>query len=280
VRADLHSHSRASDGVDTPTELIRNAADAGLTVLALTDHDTVDGWAEAAEAARDQGIQLIPGAEISCLDNGIEVHMLSYLHDPADVELRETLERTRTSRQERGREIVRRLSAVIDITWEDVQRWVPEGATVGRPHIADALIDRGVVATRDEAFVDLLHRDSPYYVKPQVPEAVEVIRMIRAAGGVPVMAHPLAELRGKVVPESAIASFARAGMLGLEVNHPDHSPQQRERARRWAERYGLFWTGGSDYHGAARAYRLGQCTCPETAVRQILAAGSGTPAVP
>jgi predicted metal-dependent phosphoesterase TrpH len=280
VRADLHTHSRASDGVDTSGELVRNAVAAGLTVLALTDHDTVDGWGEAADAAREQGIRLIPGAEISCLADGIEVHMLSYLHDPTDDALGETLERTRRSRQDRGRQIVRKLSSVVDITWEDVQRRVPPGATVGRPHIADALIDLGVVVTRDEAFVELLHRDSPFYVKHEVPEAVEMIRLIRAAGGVPVMAHPLAELRGKVVPESAIADFARAGMLGLEVEHPDHSPQQRERARRWADRYGLFATGGSDYHGATRAYRLGQCLCPESSVRQILASGTGTPTVP
>jgi predicted metal-dependent phosphoesterase TrpH len=261
--------------VDTPAELVRNAAAAGLTVLALTDHDTVDGWVPAAEEARRQGIRLIPGAEISCLSDGIEVHMLSFLHDPSDATLGRVLERTRRSRRERGRDIVRRLSTVIDITWEDVVRRVPAGATVGRPHIADALVDRGVVVDRQEAFDELLHRDSPYYVSHSAPDAIEAIGMIRAAGGVPVMAHPLTRMRGGVVPESTIASFARAGMLGLEADHPDHSARERDRAKRWADRYGLFWTGGSDYHGAARPYRLGQCTCPESAVTTILDTGHG-----
>ena len=277
--ADLHTHSRASDGVDRPAGVMRAAAAAGLTVVALTDHDTTDGWDEAAQAARDLGLLLVPGTEISCLAGGISVHLLSYLHDPTEPQLREVLRVTRADRVGRARAIVQRLAAVVDLRWEDVAGLVAPGTTVGRPHIADALVARGVVATRDEAFAALLHRDSPYYVPHAAPQVEDAVRLVRRAGGVPVLAHPLADRRGRAVSEEMIASFVGAGLLGIEADHPDHTGEQRERVRLLAARYGLFWTGGSDYHGVARSYRIGEWIAPEPALEEILATGRGTGAV-
>jgi 3',5'-nucleoside bisphosphate phosphatase len=274
--ADLHTHSSASDGVDTPAEVMAVAAAAGLSVVALTDHDTTAGWEQASAAAGALGLTLVPGVEISCRVGVISVHLLSYLHDPAEPRLRRVMERTRNDRVSRARRMVRRLSTDVDITWQDVLAQVHGDATIGRPHLADALIARGVVRTRDEAFAGLLHRDSPYYVPHYAPQAADAVRLVRRAGGVPVMAHPLASSRGRVVSAETIAALADAGMLGLEADHPDHTPAQRDRLRALAGDLGLFWTGSSDYHGAARPQPIGACTTPPAAVEAILAAGTGT----
>jgi 3',5'-nucleoside bisphosphate phosphatase len=276
--ADLHTHSRASDGVDRPFAVVRVAAAAGLNVLALTDHDTTAGWDEAAEEAHALGMLLVPGTEISCLYGDITVHLLSYLHDPEEPDLRGTLRATREDRNTRARRMVDLLAADTGLTWAEVEAQVASGAAVGRPHIADALIARGLVGSRDEAFATLLHRTSRYYVPHGAPQVGDALQMVLRAGGVPVLAHPLAAQRGRVLPEEAIGELARAGLRGIEADHPDHTPEQRDRVRRLAAEHELFWTGSSDYHGAARHYRIGECTTPDAAVEAVLAAGRGSAA--
>jgi predicted metal-dependent phosphoesterase TrpH len=275
VRIDLHAHSTASDGLDSPADLVANAVAAGLDVIALTDHDSTAGWAEAGAAADRLGIRLVPGLEISCRLRGISVHLLSYRHDPADPGLHAELTATRRDRVDRARRMVHKISADFPLTWDDVLECVPDGATVGRPHIADAMIAQGLVADRDQAFETMLHRDSPYYEPHYAPDAVDAVRLVVAAGGVPVMAHPRAGRRGRLVSDEDVAQLAAAGLAGLEADHPDHSPDERAQTRRLAAELGLLVTGSSDYHGAARAQLLGACTTDPEVLAAILVAGTG-----
>jgi predicted metal-dependent phosphoesterase TrpH len=276
VRIDLHVHSSASDGTQPPAAVVAEAAAAGLDVVALTDHDTTAGWPEASGAARRAGIALVPGAEISCQARGISVHLLSYLHDPAEPELAAEMERTRTDRLTRARRMVDLIALDLPLTWEEVAARVEPGATVGRPHIADAMVAKGLVADRDEAFATVLHAGSPYYVRHYAPDAERAVRLVRRAGGVPVMAHPLAARRGRVVSDGVIAGLAGAGLAGLEVDHRDHEPAEREHLRALAAGLGLLTTGSSDYHGAGKVNRLGEnLTSPQTLERiEALATGA------
>ena len=270
---DLHTHSSASDGTDAPGRVVELAAEAGLRVVALTDHDTTAGWDEAAAAAVRSGISLVRGAEVSTRvampDGGISVHVLSYLHDPTHPALLEELERTRTSRLTRARRMTERLAEDFPITWADVVASTGDGATVGRPHLADALVALGVVASRDEAFAAMLHPGAPYYVPHYAPDAVTAIRAIRAAGGVPVMAHPGAGARGRVVTAETIEELAGAGLAGLEVDHRDHPPETRARLRDLAEALNLVATGSSDYHGTGKLNRLAENTTTPEALAAI-----------
>ena len=276
MRIDLHAHSTASDGTDTPAELVRAAAAAGLDVVGITDHDTTAGWDDAAGAARDVGIELVPGVEISCRLEGISVHLLALLIDPDDPGLRAEFAATRDDRVRRARRMVGLIAADLPLTWDDVLAQIPAGATVGRPHLADALVARGHVADRDEAFATLLHPGSRYHVGHRAPESAAVVRAVRAAGGVPVMAHPLAARRGRVVSDAAIARLADAGLAALEADHPDHRPAEREHLRALAARLGLLVTGASDYHGTGRPNRLGENLTPG-ATWQALAAQARRP---
>jgi predicted metal-dependent phosphoesterase TrpH len=264
VRIDLHTHSSVSDGTETPGELVASAASAGLDAVALTDHDTTAGWAEASDAARRLGVALVPGTEVSALSRGVSVHLLSYLQDPADAALAHVLAQTRDARLHRGRAIVERLSEDLPITWDDVLAQQAPGTVVGRPHIADALVALGVVADRGAAFADLLSARGRYYVPYYAPEAVEAVGAVLASGGVPVFAHPGADGRGRVVPDSDIEELAEAGLAGLEVHHRDHTPEQRARLTALADRLGLLVTGSSDYHGTGKDNVLGEnTTAPE-----------------
>jgi predicted metal-dependent phosphoesterase TrpH len=258
VRIDLHAHSLASDGTDTPGELVAAAAEAGLDVVALTDHDSVAGWDEAADAARRHGVVLVPGVEISCLADGISVHLLAYLPEPDHPGLRAEFDRTRDDRVHRARRMVERIAHDYPLTWQDVLEQVEDGATVGRPHIADALVARGHLEDRDEAFRAVLANGSPYYVQHYAPEVFDAVRLVLDAGGVPVMAHPLAGRRGRVVPDATITELAAAGLAGLEADHRDHSPAERAHVRALAADLGLLVTGGSDYHGAGKPNVLGE----------------------
>lgn len=258
VRIDLHTHSNASDGTDSPAGLVEHAAGAGLDVVALTDHDTTAGWDEAAAAARGAGIALVRGAEISTRSAGMSVHLLSYLHDPAHTGLAEELRRAREARMSRARRIVALLHGDFGLTWEEVEEHVEPGAVIGRPHIADALVTRGVVVDRNEAFADLLHHSSKYYVKHYAPEVLDAIMLVRDAGGVAVLAHPGADGRGRIVTDAVIGAMVASGLQGLEVDHRDHGPGQRERLRRLAEHHGLLVTGASDYHGTGKDNVIGE----------------------
>jgi 3',5'-nucleoside bisphosphate phosphatase len=258
VRIDLHTHSNASDGTGSPAQVVADAVAAGLDVVALTDHDTTAGWDEAAEAARALGIGLVRGTEVSGRARGMSVHLLSYLQDPDHPALVAELDRTRHARLHRAEQMVALLGRDVPITWDHVLEHAADAVVVGRPHIADALVARGIVPNRDAAFVDLLRADGRYHVPHYAPDAPDAVAAIRAAGGVPVFAHPGADARGRIVPDTVFDELAEAGLGGIEVFHRDHSPHQRERLAAIAARLGLFVTGSSDYHGTGKANRLGE----------------------
>jgi predicted metal-dependent phosphoesterase TrpH len=275
VRIDLHTHSTASDGTQAPGVLVAAAAAAGLDVVALTDHDTTDGWDEAGAAARAAGIVLVPGTEVSARSRGVSVHLLSYLQDPAHPALATLIGRTREARLHRGRAIVEKLAADYPITWDDVLAQQAPGTVVGRPHVADALVALGVVPDRTAAFDGLLSAHGRYYVPYYAPEAVEAVRAIRESGGVPVFAHPGADGRGRIVPDEVIAELAEAGLAGLEVRHRDHDAHQRERLAALADRLGLLVTGSSDYHGTGKPNLLGENTTDPEVLAEIERQGRG-----
>jgi 3',5'-nucleoside bisphosphate phosphatase len=274
VLIDLHAHSTASDGTDAPGGVVRAAAAAGLDVVALTDHDTTAGWAEAAAEAGRTGVTVVLGSEISARWRGVSVHLLSYLQDPDHPALRAEVERTRSARLSRARTMVGLLAEDYDLTWEDVMAQTGADATVGRPHIADALVARGVVPDRSAAFATMLVPSSRYYVPHYAPDARDAVAAIRASGGVPVFAHPGADQRGRTVPDTAIEQLADAGLAGLEVHHRDHAPAQVARLSALARRLGLLVTGSSDYHGGGKPNLLGEHTTDRGVLDRIEAAGA------
>jgi predicted metal-dependent phosphoesterase TrpH len=268
VRIDLHTHSNASDGTQSPADVVASAAQAGLDVVALTDHDTSDGWVAAVTAGERLGVRVVPGVEISCLRRGVSVHLLAYRHDPTDEPLVRMLAESRTSRASRARQMVERLGPDTGLRWEDVLEHVHGDATIGRPHIADALVGLGVVGDRDEAFATLLSGRSRYFVPQTAPDPVEAVRRVRAAGGVPVIAHPAASKRGSCIGDTDIEAMVEAGLAGLEVDHRDHSDAERSHLRDLASSLDLLITGSSDYHGTGKRNLLGENTTdPEVLVR-------------
>jgi 3',5'-nucleoside bisphosphate phosphatase len=270
VRIDLHTHSSASDGTERPADLMRAAAAAGLDVVALTDHDTTRGWSEAEEAL-PSGLRLVRGAEISCAYDGISLHLLAYLFDPSHAELAAEMSMALDDRVPRAKAIVAKLAAAgYPVTWELVLDQLQDGATVGRPHIADTLVAAGVVADRNEAFTTLLHDDGPFFVGHYYVDALRAVQLVRAAGGVPVFAHPAAATRGTTVGDDAIRAMAAAGLAGLEVDHRDNAPADRERLRALAGELGLLVTGASDYHGAGKDNRLGEHTTDPAVLEALL----------
>jgi predicted metal-dependent phosphoesterase TrpH len=278
VLIDLHTHSTASDGTDTPAELVRNAARAGLDVLALTDHDTVAGHAEAAAALRQLGtpLTLVPGAELSCRLAGTSLHMLAYLFDPDEPELARERELVRDGRVPRAQAMVARLRELgVPITWQQVAR-IASGGAVGRPHVASALVELGVVDTVSDAFTEEWLADGGRaYVEKHELDPFEAIRLVKGAGGVTVFAHPAAVKRGETVPETAIAELAAAGLDGIEVDHMDHDEVTRVRLRGLADELGLLATGSSDYHGSRKECRLGEYTTDPEVYRQISRRATG-----
>ncbi|PWL20164.1 MAG: phosphatase [Candidatus Aquiluna sp. XM-24bin5] len=282
---DLHTHSTRSDGIDTPTELVEKARQAGITVLAITDHDTTSGWDEAIQAAQRVGIGLVPGIEVSTRSEiaegrRISVHILAYLPNPENPELISELAKTRESRVNRAREMVERLSKDYEISWADIEAQIEPGATVGRPAIADALVELGIVPTRSDAFTSILHRTSPYYVSDHSLDTAEAIGLIRRAGGVSVMAHPLIDFPAGAseldLPTEHFERLIAAGLDGVEVRHrsvPDF-------ARRWlttlAQKHNLIQTGSSDYHGlGAKENLLGENTTDPVMLERIVDQAEG-----
>ena len=263
---DLHTHTNASDGTDSPTQLIDKAINRGINILALTDHDTTRGWDEAKSALLNHPSQtemkLVLGSEISCQDeNGISIHMLGLLFDPNYQPLFEVLERTRENRHSRMERIIARLNeAGIDITIDEVNAQRKGDATLGRPHLADALVARGHVASRDEAFAALLHNKSKFYINHYSPSPVETIRLIKAAGGVAIIAHPLASQRGRTISMDLFESLIAAGLDGIEVDHRDHSENEKSELLRFAIENELIVTGSSDYHGTGKLNQLAEYT--------------------
>lgn len=271
MRIDLHTHSDASDGTCSPADVVRAAATEGVAVLALTDHDTFAGLAEAAAQAPRSGVRLVRGVEISCTHGGISLHLLGYQPDETDTELLEELGRCRDHRVPRAQQMVARLvSDGLPIGWEQVEE-LAAGGTVGRPHIADALVRAGAVADREEAFGRYLRPDGPYYVRHYAVDAVTAVRLVRRCGGVPVFAHPGAHTRGPTVDDAAIEELAAAGLFGLEVDHPDHDEATRAHLRDVAGVLGLQVTGSSDFHGAGRPQRIGCETTSPDVLEALLA---------
>ncbi len=279
MRIDLHTHSSVSDGTETPAELMRTARAAGLDVLALTDHDTTDGWA-AARDARPAGLTVVPGMELSCRwfpddQPPISVHLLAYLFDPDSPALSAERARLREERLSRGERIVDALAADgYPVSWAEIVE-ASAGGVVGRPHVARALVRAGVVESVDAAFATLLHHRSPYYVAKADTDVRQGIALVRAAGGVPVFAHGLATKRGRVLDDAAVEAMTEAGLLGLEVDHPDHSDSERAHMQGLADDLGLLTTGSSDYHGTNKTTPIGACTTDPRQFEALVAAGTG-----
>jgi 3',5'-nucleoside bisphosphate phosphatase len=248
TRADLHIHTTASDGLFPPGEVVRIAKEAGLRAIAITDHDTVGGVAHARAAAANFGIELVPGVEISTLAEGQDVHVLGYFVDTEQKWFLQRLQSLQYMREERNRQIIEKLNKMgIAITWEEVQakkRDASPERNVGRPHIAEVLVDKGVVHSMDEAFDRYLGKDGAAYVTTKRMTPFEAIDLIKEAGGVPVLAHP-----GLYENDALVEEIIAHGLVGLEVYHPDHDRERTERYRLMAERYGLIVTAGSDFHG-------------------------------
>lgn len=258
---DLHTHSTCSDGTDSPFALVKKALSAGVTTLGITDHDSTAGWNEAITAIQPQ-INLVLGAEISCLtSDGISVHMLGLLFDGENKEMQQMLEDSRDTRIPRMRKMIELLRADgYEISLDDVNRAAPDGATIGRPHLADALVANGVVTTRDEAFLELLHNDSKYYVTHAAPTPADAISVIRRAGGVAVIAHPFASRRGQVITANTFSDLVSAGLNGIEVHHRDQNAEEQKVLTSIASELKLAITGSSDYHGTGKLNSMAENT--------------------
>jgi 3',5'-nucleoside bisphosphate phosphatase len=291
VKIDLHTHSTRSDGLDTPSQLVANAAKANIEVLALTDHDTVSGWDEARSAAKKLGLGFVPGIEVTSVSDierfgrtiRISVHLLAYLPDPNHEALSLVLGDTVATREVRARAIVEKLAKEIPITWEMVLDHLDKGATIGRPAIADTLVTMKKVSNRSEAFDYYLATDGPFYVSHSAVNTVEAIELITKAGGVPVIAHPLKGVGPDTSPEDLpMAHFEEMiskGLSGVEVYHRDVP----EAARSWlldlASKHDLIVTGSSDYHGVSgKPNQLGENTTSVEMLDRILKLGTGTKA--
>ena len=273
---DLHAHSSVSDGTERPGHLIRSAVAAGLGTIALTDHDSSAGWQEAFSAADKTGLTVIPGMELSTQHGGRSVHLLAYLFDPLDPGILETTARIRESRLHRAEAIVRRIGADYPIAWSDVLAQTTAGATVGRPHIADALVALGIVDDRSAAFADILHPRSGYFQAHYAPDPLQAVRLVRAAGGVPVLAHPGTRGRKGVIPADELALLVEAGLFGLEIGHRENTESGTARLLELADEFQLAITGSSDYHGEGKPNRLGENTTEPEVLERIIDAGSGS----
>ena len=258
---DLHTHTTASDGTDSPFALVKKALATGVTTLGITDHDSTAGWAEAITAIQPQ-IQLVLGAEVSCLTtDGISVHMLGLLFDGEDEQIQQMLSDSRDTRLPRMRKMVALLQADgFDISLEDVYEAAPDQATIGRPHLADALVAKKIVATRDEAFADLLHNESKYYVTHAAPTPADAIATIKRAGGVAVIAHPFASRRGQILTADTFQDLVAAGLDGIEVHHRDQNAAEQQVLTEIAGELHLVTTGASDYHGTGKLNAMAENT--------------------
>jgi predicted metal-dependent phosphoesterase TrpH len=258
---DLHTHTNRSDGTFTPQELVRLASQRGLEAVAITDHDTTDGLEDATEAGLELGVEVVPGLELSAELQGTSVHVLCYWMDPEDEELQAELVRLRSERFLRGEAMVDKLRSLgYPVSFERVSEIAGSGNIV-RPHVAQALVEAGVVADEDEAFDRLIGDDGAAYVPKHARAPLVTLALVSRAGGACVLAHPGRWSAEAPVPEDLIEAMAEAGMAGLEADHSDHTPEQREHYRGLAKRLGLVVTGGSDCHGTRYdPVRLGSVT--------------------
>lgn len=281
MNIDLHVHSNASDGTDNPAALPSLARAAGLSVFALTDHDTVAGWAASEAAAMRAGVTLVRGIEMTAhiLVNPrehpqgkerVSVHILGYLFNPNHRDIRRHIATMKASREERAKEIVARVSRDYPLSWEAVQEQCEPGVPIGRPHIADALVAAGVADDRSAVFRTILSADSPYYVPALSPLAAAAVQWIVAAGGKAVLAHPKAASRGNYVPDSAFGPLRDAGLFGVEVYHRDNPEPERVALHQLAADLGLRICGSSDYHGQGKPNRMGENLTSEQVYAELI----------
>lgn len=264
MAVDLHAHSTASDGTLSPSELVHRAAQAGLTAVALSDHDSVDGIAEALRAGEREGIRVVPAVELSAAEDDLDVHLLGYFVDHEDPAFRARLAQLRAARQERAERIVEALrtdgydmhiAEVLDLA---------DGGAVGRAHVARALISRGYAGDMGEAFERYVGRGRPYYIPKPVAGAAAVVELIRSAGGLPVLAHPAVS-----GVEGLAEGLVPFGLAGLEAFHSEQSAEDSTRVTELAERLGLVVTGGSDYHGPQAHAKLGRPHVPDEVLADL-----------
>ena len=278
LEIDLHTHSNRSDGTFTPAEVVRTGAEKGLDALALVDHDTTDGLEEALATGHDLGVEVVPGVEFSAEYDRTSVHVLCYWPDVANPELQAELQRLRDDRFRRGELMVEKLQALgFPIAFDRV-REIAAGGNIVRPHVAQAMVEAGIVATEKEAFDEWIADGKPAHVAKHALDPVDAVGLISRAKGLCVLAHPGMWGDQTSIPEELIEAMAAAGMVGLEVDHTDHTPEQREHYRALADRLGLIPTGGSDCHGTRYdPIRMGTSLCePESfgALKALAAARS------
>lgn len=272
--SDLHLHSVHSDGTEPPAQVVAAAHRHGLRTIALTDHDTTSGWAEAAEATTSLGMSFIPGMELSARHGWRSVHVLAYLIDPDDTALRTMTDRIRSSRLDRARSMADRISRDFDLDWDDIVAQTSDGATVGRPHIADALVAKGHVRDRAEAFSGILNPGGDYYVALYAPDPVTAVALVAGAGGVPIIAHPAG--RAGVLPLPLLERMLDAGLAGFELAHRENVASGVRTLERITAERDLIVTGSSDYHGLGKPNLPGENTTSDDMVARLIARGTGS----
>lgn len=272
MRIDLHTHSNVSDGTDTPTALVHSAHDAGLDVIALTDHDTFDGLGQAVEAGKRLGIVVLRGLEMSCEVDGASVHLLGYGCDPANRELAAELAKIRAGRTGRLQAFADRFTELgMELSAEEIKAQSGLSPSIGRPHVADALIKRGYVTDRAEAFEKWLGDDQPGYIGRYATPLEQAIDLVHGAGGVAVLAHPWGRSSRDHLTVEYIEQLVRDHELeGIEVDHIDHDDETRALLFEMGGRLGLIRTGSSDYHGTGKEVALGANTTRDSAYRELV----------
>lgn len=274
--SDLHLHSNHSDGTETPAEVVRQAHAHGVRTLALTDHDRTTGWQEAAQQTAALGMTFIPGMELSAKHEWRSVHVLGYLFDPLDDSLRAETERIRGDRIGRAERIVRSIGRDYDLVWDDVVAQTTPDATVGRPHIADALVARGIVRDRTEAFDGILHPREGYYEPHYAPDPLTAVRLITDAGGVAIIAHPVTAGRDRMMPVPFIERLIAAGLGGFEIDHRENTDAGKRALHALAAEHDLIVTGSSDYHGAGKPNLPGENTTADEMVARLIERATGS----
>ncbi|HAQ59015.1 MAG TPA: phosphatase [Microbacterium sp.] len=269
-------HSLRSDGTEPAERVVAAAHRHGLQTIALTDHDTTTGWAEAAEAATSLGMTFLPGVELSAKHEWRSVHLLGYLFDPDDAALRAEMEKIRDDRIGRAERIVSNIARDYDLSWPDVMAQTSDGATVGRPHIADALVARGLAPDRSAAFAGILHPRGGYYESHYAPDPRTAVRLVVGAGGVPIIAHPTTAGRDRMMPVPYLEELIDAGLAGFELEHRENTASGVATLRKLVDRHDLIVTGSSDYHGLGKPNLPGENTTSDEMVARVIERATGT----
>lgn len=278
-RYDLHTHSAISDGTTSPRQIAELALTIGLAGFALTDHDTIEGWQEARLAAKEFGLEFLPGIELTTNEQGRSIHLLAYGTDEGDSRIVTELQGLRNSRYERAQEMIFLLKQDFDLDWDGVLASSEQGdvQSIGRPHLADALVAAGHFASRSEAFEQALSPSGPYYVPTRTLGTSHAIEMVRSAGGFPVLAHPAAFRMRRAIDPQMIKYLRDRGLGGIELDHPENKDEWLPLLCETAEELGLLVTGASDYHGAGKPNRLGEKTSSKETF-EIIRSQVATPA--